>query len=927
MSKPINTTAGDSTFRYTNETFSGCDMTATITTNTNTINNETGKIEFRPYTKVVGELTTLSYSIHMEKKPIRSIGNVNAKDYVMGPRTIAGSLVFSVFNKHFAEDLIANVNANYKSGTAFLVDELPPFDLTISAANEYGYRSRLAIYGIRLLNEGQVMSINDVYTENTYQFFATDLEYLNDEMFFTRDESSKMYKLKDSFIKTFPKDSSQFQFSADYWSKEQEDNYINLMDRPIKLLETVKQPTRENTPGIVTFIIDPPQDQGIVIIKNSKEEITNATISEVEDNKARKISIALQDDTYFAHFENTKNKKVSNKVKFTINAFYNKDKLSKYAPIIERVTDSTINIYTNEPSHNKLKISWIGSAEGASNIYDIVARRCILTELQPNTEYTIYSFNETDKLPSRQVKVRTLTSKDDLFNQLTLFCYANSRELIFSDMIIYNDLLEEAKLIAINLNKDTTDSILIVKKKYQDLILELGTSLEDLEIKDKYDLKIKACNELIEFSSKLFNDYINAINIISPVAIPTMTLNNRYENVFKFNLENTTAEFYKSNNKSAQFHYEVQSYNFKNIDGVENSFRYIGKPGYMHYVEALTNRVRSPKLEFYVMTQIEKEEFIEKDNQRDKITDKDKDEINSQINKDEILVLETNEYKRAFMINAKRISNPLLLPPEIETINENVLVRTSINSLIDFNYNNNYYIALATYEELLCGSPMYKVKFTNKEDVIAITRLLNGLKEDNVYALWIENEEGIQLSNASTFVYSEDFSLEDDDMKEYELKDTIDKIKTLAINTLPKDIYDDILTVIENNRSITNYNFINEVLAVLMNTVISKSILVAFLKEFKYFLGIMGPSESIMFNNINYKNELLEFNSLYTGSLIIYNVYPGDSNNSVSILEDINKINTTIYQDLILVIAIDEKLNKKSNLILINKKEKYMEVL
>jgi hypothetical protein len=55
---------------YTNETFSGCDMVASIT-----IKNGT-----KSYTKVVGELQTVSYSIHMEKKPIRSIGNVNAKD-------------------------------------------------------------------------------------------------------------------------------------------------------------------------------------------------------------------------------------------------------------------------------------------------------------------------------------------------------------------------------------------------------------------------------------------------------------------------------------------------------------------------------------------------------------------------------------------------------------------------------------------------------------------------------------------------------------------------------------------------------------------------------------------------------------------------------------------------------------------------------
>jgi hypothetical protein len=59
------------------------------------------------------------------------------------------------------------------------MDELPAFNITISCANEYGHNAKLALYGVTIVNEGQVMSINDVYTENTYQFFATNVEYLD----------------------------------------------------------------------------------------------------------------------------------------------------------------------------------------------------------------------------------------------------------------------------------------------------------------------------------------------------------------------------------------------------------------------------------------------------------------------------------------------------------------------------------------------------------------------------------------------------------------------------------------------------------------------------------------------------------------------------------------------------------------------------
>lgn len=142
-----------------------------------------GKTEVVKVTRVLGEMQTVSYSIHMDKSPVRSIGSVNAKDYVFGPRTIAGSLVFAMFNRHIAHEILLKANESAsggQTGQMIVMDELPPFNVTISMANEYGKTARLAIYGIRIINEGNVMSVNDVYTENTYQFVATDIEYLSD---------------------------------------------------------------------------------------------------------------------------------------------------------------------------------------------------------------------------------------------------------------------------------------------------------------------------------------------------------------------------------------------------------------------------------------------------------------------------------------------------------------------------------------------------------------------------------------------------------------------------------------------------------------------------------------------------------------------------------------------------------------------------
>ena len=180
------------TYTYPNESFSGCDMVATLLVPD--INDSTKK-----HIYAIGELQTISYSIHMERKAVRSIGNINAKDYILGPRTIAGSLVFTVFNRHFAKNIINDINESLDSDYAFLADELPPFDIIMSFANEYGLKGKLVMYGIRLINEGQVMSINDIYTENTYQFVATDIEYLSDENKYTRNSSvnGKRYLVND----------------------------------------------------------------------------------------------------------------------------------------------------------------------------------------------------------------------------------------------------------------------------------------------------------------------------------------------------------------------------------------------------------------------------------------------------------------------------------------------------------------------------------------------------------------------------------------------------------------------------------------------------------------------------------------------------------------------------------------------------------
>jgi hypothetical protein len=59
-----------------------------------------GKITSEGDVIEMGDLQTVSYSMHRENSPIRTLGHSNVRGFVKGARTIAGSLIFTVFNEY-----------------------------------------------------------------------------------------------------------------------------------------------------------------------------------------------------------------------------------------------------------------------------------------------------------------------------------------------------------------------------------------------------------------------------------------------------------------------------------------------------------------------------------------------------------------------------------------------------------------------------------------------------------------------------------------------------------------------------------------------------------------------------------------------------------------------------------------------------------
>lgn len=149
------------------------------------------------------------------------MGDPNPKSFSRGKRGIAGSLVFTIFDRdalsqlkdaskvhrHFLNQTEALANdktimqnvhdqaayATQKYGSlgsewaqerrATFIDEIPPFDITINFLNEYGQSAQMEILGVEILNEGMGMSVDDITTEKACTFIARNIVELSPNTF------------------------------------------------------------------------------------------------------------------------------------------------------------------------------------------------------------------------------------------------------------------------------------------------------------------------------------------------------------------------------------------------------------------------------------------------------------------------------------------------------------------------------------------------------------------------------------------------------------------------------------------------------------------------------------------------------------------------------------------------------------------------
>lgn len=134
----------------------------------------------------LGTVQTISCQSHRPKAAVRAIGSTYARGYTRGPRTIAGSMIFTVLNKQSLYHLCKAMGTMYgnqlndPNPSTILPDQLLPIDLTFVMANEYGSVSRMALYGVEFLNSGYTFSIEDLLLEEVVQFIARDMDPMTD---------------------------------------------------------------------------------------------------------------------------------------------------------------------------------------------------------------------------------------------------------------------------------------------------------------------------------------------------------------------------------------------------------------------------------------------------------------------------------------------------------------------------------------------------------------------------------------------------------------------------------------------------------------------------------------------------------------------------------------------------------------------------
>lgn len=208
--KNINSTEG-----LYSESLTGSDITVFAIFDFINIEDLNKPVELQRKDPVIIELDnvlSLNYSTIRDRYPVRSLGNINAKGFTQGQRTIAGHMAFTIITEDVISRLrgrllgeISKIEANFSAfeGTkdankdaekrylnwsrekynfekialsqTQLLDSLPPFHLMCIGVTESGNFSKFLIKNVGIIDENQYQGIDSPSIINKVSWVATDI--------------------------------------------------------------------------------------------------------------------------------------------------------------------------------------------------------------------------------------------------------------------------------------------------------------------------------------------------------------------------------------------------------------------------------------------------------------------------------------------------------------------------------------------------------------------------------------------------------------------------------------------------------------------------------------------------------------------------------------------------------------------------------
>lgn len=120
-------------------------------------------------------LNFLSWSKHRDKYPVVGHGKSRVRGFVYGPRTVAGSIGFSMMGRSAFANLIVQYNAWRGADTSSVhvdTDDLPPLDIHVSFVTPQGNFASMFLRAVVFLDESLNLSVRDSNLTEVYSWMA-----------------------------------------------------------------------------------------------------------------------------------------------------------------------------------------------------------------------------------------------------------------------------------------------------------------------------------------------------------------------------------------------------------------------------------------------------------------------------------------------------------------------------------------------------------------------------------------------------------------------------------------------------------------------------------------------------------------------------------------------------------------------------------